>query len=117
LLTLAVALLWAATPAVACFLPSPELTAAEKECCHQMGGECGNSAMPSSHSCCKAPAQHDTVVTQAVGFSLLRHGALALSPSTVSLVSFSAETPLSRISFIHAPPPEPSPGSSPILRI
>jgi hypothetical protein len=48
---------------MACAIPDAQLTAAEKQCCKDMGGECGQDAsgMPMSHSCCKASVQppHD----------------------------------------------------------
>ncbi len=48
---------------MACAIPDAQLTAAEKECCKDMGGNCGQDAsgMPMSHSCCKTSVQqpHD----------------------------------------------------------
>jgi hypothetical protein len=38
-------------PTLACLAPTATLTEAERECCHQMADQCGNSDMPSSHSC------------------------------------------------------------------
>jgi len=50
-------------PIMACAIPDAQLTAAEKECCKDMGGNCGQDAsgMPMSHSCCKTSVQqpHD----------------------------------------------------------
>src|ERR1700740_1869254 len=50
-------------PIMACAIPDAQLTAAEKQCCKDMGGDCGQDAsgMPMSHSCCKASVQppHD----------------------------------------------------------
>jgi len=50
-------------PIMACAIPDAQLTAAEKECCKDMGGDCGQDAsgMPMSHSCCKTSVQppHD----------------------------------------------------------
>ena len=50
-------------PVMACTTPDGQLTAAEKQCCKGMGGDCGRSAsgMPMSHSCCKTSVQppHD----------------------------------------------------------
>jgi len=50
---LAIALLWAVTPAMACVLPGATMTPAERECCHHMAEQCGSSMMPASHSCGK----------------------------------------------------------------
>ena len=48
---------------MACAIPDAQLTAAEKQCCRDMGGDCGQDAsgMPMSHSCCKTSVQrpHD----------------------------------------------------------
>jgi hypothetical protein len=48
---------------MACAIPDAQLTAAEKQCCKEMGGDCGQDAsgMPMSHSCCKTSVQppHD----------------------------------------------------------
>ena len=42
-----------ASPLVACMLPDADLTAEERECCRSMADDCGDMAMPASHSCCK----------------------------------------------------------------
>ena len=48
---------------MACAIPDAQLTAAEKQCCKDMGGDCQQDAsgMPMSHSCCKTSVQrpHD----------------------------------------------------------
>ena len=46
-------------PIMACAMPDAQLTAAEKQCCKDMGGDCGQSAagMLISHSCCKTSVQ------------------------------------------------------------
>ena len=48
---------------MACAVPDTQLTAAEKQCCKDMGGDCGQDAsgMPMPHSCCKTSVQppHD----------------------------------------------------------
>jgi hypothetical protein len=48
---------------MACAIPDAQLTAAEKQCCQDMGGDCQQDAsgMPMSHSCCKTSVQrpHD----------------------------------------------------------
>ena len=48
---------------MACAMPDAQLTAAEKQCCKDMGGDCGQGAagMPMSHPCCKTSVQppHD----------------------------------------------------------
>src|SRR5260370_8626789 len=50
-------------PIMACAIPDAQLTAAEKQCCKDMGGDCqqDKSGMPMPHSCCKTSVQppHD----------------------------------------------------------
>src|ERR1700740_20085 len=50
-------------PIMACAIPDAQLTAAEKQCCKDMGGDCQKDAsgMPMPHSCCKTSVQppHD----------------------------------------------------------
>src|ERR1700747_3556577 len=50
-------------PIMACAIPDAQLTAAEKQCCRDMSGDCQQDAsgMPMSHSCCKTSVQppHD----------------------------------------------------------
>src|SRR5258708_34002694 len=50
-------------PIMACAIPDAQLTAAEKQCCKEMGGDCQQDAsgMPMAHSCCKTSVQppHD----------------------------------------------------------
>jgi hypothetical protein len=41
-------------PMMACAIPVAQLTADEKQCCKNMGGDCApGPGMPMSHSCCK----------------------------------------------------------------
>src|SRR5260370_25433177 len=50
-------------PSMACAIPDAQLTDAERQCCKDMGGDCGQDAsgMPMSHPCCKTSVQppHD----------------------------------------------------------
>src|SRR5258705_12242477 len=58
-----VAVLLLGGPIMAGAIPDTQLTAAEKQCCKEMSGDCGQdaSSMPMSHSCCKTSVQppHD----------------------------------------------------------
>src|ERR1700747_1558824 len=58
-----VAVLLLGWPIMACAIPDAQLTAAEKQCCKDMGRDCGQGAsgMPMPHSCCKTSVQppHD----------------------------------------------------------
>ncbi len=47
------ALLLAALPVMACTLPGAAMTAAERDCCKRMAGQCGRSGMAKSHGCCQ----------------------------------------------------------------
>jgi hypothetical protein len=43
-----------AGPLMACMLPGSSMTAAERECCRKMAGQCsGQGDMPMSHDCCR----------------------------------------------------------------
>jgi len=46
-------------PIMACAVPDAQLTVAEKQCCKDMGGDCGQDAsgMSMPHSCCKTSVQ------------------------------------------------------------
>ena len=44
-------------PGLSCFVPQQLLGADEKECCRQMGSQCGSKDMSSPQSCCKSPSQ------------------------------------------------------------
>ena len=49
-------------PIMACAIPDAQLTAAEKQCCKEMSGDCQDaSGIPMPHSCCKTSVQpsHD----------------------------------------------------------
>jgi len=50
-------------PIMACAVRDAQLTADERQCCKEMGGDCGQGAsgMPMSHSCCQTSVQppHD----------------------------------------------------------
>ena len=53
--TLAALLLLLVTPGLSCLVRP--LSAAENECCRQMGSQCGSKEMQSPQSCCKLPRQ------------------------------------------------------------
>ena len=114
---LTIAFLWAITPAMACVLPGATMTPAERECCHHMAEQCGSSMMPASHSCCKAQGPTNTVLPQAPAVGSLRPLTIAVIPPVASLATLPAVTVRCHLSFLHAPPPEPSPGSNSVLRI
>lgn len=114
---LTIALLWAITPAMACVLPGATMTPAERECCHHMAEQCGSSMMPASHSCCKAQGPTNNVLPQALAAGPVRPLTIAVIPPVASLAALPARTVRSHLSFLDAPPPEPSPGCNSVLRI
>src|ERR1700730_5250469 len=95
-------------PIMACAIPDAQLTADEKQCCKDMGGDCGQGAsgMPMSHSCCKTAVQppHDFRPSSTVSFS---------GPSlAISAVNFAPALPLPResnqfASWLSRTPPAP----------
>jgi hypothetical protein len=114
---LTIALLWAITPVMACVLPTATMTPAERECCHHMAEQCGSSMMPASHSCCQAQRPTNTVLPQALTAGPVRPLTIAVVPPVASLGALPAVTVRCHVSFLHAPPPEPSPGGNSVLRI
>ncbi|MGB9202948.1 MAG: hypothetical protein WCB94_03125 [Terriglobales bacterium] len=114
---LTIALLWAITPAMACVLPGATMTPAERECCHHMAQQCGSSMIPASHSCCKAQGPANTVLPKAQAAGPLRRLAVAVVPPVASLGVLPAVTVGAHLAFLHALPPEPSPGGNSVLRI
>jgi hypothetical protein len=73
--------------------------------------------MPASHSCCKAQGPTNTVFPQAQAAGPVRPLTIAVMPPVASLAALPAVTVRSHLSFLHAPPPEPSPGRNSVLKI
>ena len=112
---LAITVLWAATPAIACLVPMQQMTKAEHDCCLKMAQECGSSMMPSSHSCCQSH-HPDSAVNLVSTYAPTRPFDVAIVPNTAILLIASAS--ISRPSpALEASPPEASPGCRSILRI
>jgi hypothetical protein len=110
-------LLWAATPTMVCLLPGFAQTTAERECCHDVAGHCGQSAMPASHGCCRAPSRQEAVVVQGQANLPLKN-VMAAAPTTahVHLPAVIAASLRSPASF-EPPPGQPPFSSSSVLRI
>lgn len=112
---LAITVLWAATPAIACLVPMHQMTKAEHDCCLKMAQECGSSMMPSSHSCCQVQ-RHETAVSPVSTYSPTRPFNVAIVPQTA--ISLVAKTLLfTGVPAFETPPPESSLGCNSILRI
>jgi hypothetical protein len=112
---LVITVLWAVTPAIACMIPMRPMTHAEHECCKKMKQLCGSSAMPSSHSCCQGH-ERDTAVSPVPTYSPTRPFDVAIVPQTAVLL-IASQPILPSSAQLEAPPPEPSPGCSSVLRI
>ena len=111
-----VAVLWALTPSVACFLPTNAMTAAELECCHKMAYQCGSSTMASSHTCCRTLPQPNSATGSIRSLSPMRHvtGAVAPVAAVVITPAFSIAR---QLSALDVPPKGQSSACSSILRI
>ena len=111
-----ITMLWAVTPALACLLPTHQMTAAEHECCQKMAQQCGSAIMPSSHSCCQHPDQRAPAVRPAAAYHPPRHFSVAIVPQTAVIPIDSAS--VSRLSpAFESPSAEASPGCISVLRI
>src|SRR5215813_1059059 len=107
--------LWG-SPLLDCMLRSDALTEQERECCQEMADQCGSSAMPSSHSCCKE-------LPQSGSNSFLVGKSKNLCPEAVQPLVVVAIAPALPIEIVlavkghlHTPFKSP-PGSQTVLRI
>ncbi len=109
--TVLLALLWVASPTLACLLPGPAMTAAEHACCKQMAKMCGSSRMPQSHSCCQKVQPGNTSILiayyqSAPALQVIRVLSTPSSPREFELPETALNRPLSD-----------SPPASSVLRI
>ncbi len=116
LVLVSIVLLWVAAPAIACVLPGVTLTPAERECCHHMAQQCGQTEMPASHSCCQAPARHQDALTQASVSIPTRLVTIAVTAIQATLVLPATTRELLAID-LHSPPPDSQSSSISILRV
>jgi hypothetical protein len=104
-------------PAVACVAPDAQMTVEERVCCRMMKSQCGQMAMPISHSCCeKAP--------KSVSDSALKTDTASLHPAAfvgIRVASFEALAPQGAsygwFQRPQAAPPKFPPSAITILRI
>jgi hypothetical protein len=104
-------------PAMACMIPSAQMTTEERACCRMMHNRCEQMGMPASHGCCqKAPQStlDKALITNATNYH----------PVAVAVVSLAIyeqlSAPLVTAEWINRPdysPPQFPPGSNSILRI
>jgi len=113
-------LLLLATPVMACLIPAASMTAAERECCKRMAGECGRVGMPHSHPCCQtttAPDHFAPMKTSSSVNSVQLALAVTYAPQQTFLAPTLHESDLAPwATDIHSPPISP-PASISILRI
>jgi hypothetical protein len=104
-------------PAMACMVPSAEMSLQERACCRMMKNQCGQMEMPSSHRCCEKapPSVHDNALdTKAVTFHPVVVPAIWLAAS--ELVNPASAV----IGWVEHPdysPPKSPPSTISILRI
>src|SRR6202165_5643838 len=74
----ALAALFATLPVLACVVPNAAMTAAERECCKKMAGQCGDMGMAKSHPCCQVTATPADFHALKTASSQLHHVSLVL---------------------------------------
>jgi hypothetical protein len=104
----ALAGLFAGLPVMACVVPNAEMTAAERECCKKMAGQCGDMGMAKSHPCCQTNATPADFHALKTASSQLHHVGLvllhALPPMSQTDTYSSLAQRSSRVSCTHSPP-------------
>jgi hypothetical protein len=70
-------------PVMTCMVPGARMSAQERACCRTMGTQCGQTEMPSSHSCCQGdlPGLHNKALEARAG---------AVGPLTSAVVYLTA---------------------------
>ena len=113
-------LLLLATPVMACLIPAPSMTAAERACCKRMAGECGKAGMPQSHPCCQTttvPAHFAAIKSSSdVNSVQLAHAVTYTLHHTFTTPTRQQSDSGPWAADIHSPPISP-PASISILRI
>jgi hypothetical protein len=105
---LALAVLFAALPVMACAVPNAAMTPVEQECCKKMAGQCGDMGMSKSHPCCQVTATPadfhalKTAPSQLHHVSLVLFNALPVTSQAAAYYSFAQWS--SRVSGTHSPP-------------
>lgn len=105
----ALAMLFAVLPVMACAVRSAAMTPAERACCKKMAQQCGGADMAKSHPCCKptaTPADFQAVKTASFhadhfGLVLLHAFSLAAQGDISGLSGQDACS----VSVTHSPPP------------
>ena len=115
-LLLSIVLMWVASPAIACVFSGATLTPAERECCHHMAEQCGQAAMPASHSCCQTKSHHSDALPQASASVPTRHLTYAVAAIQTTIV-VPVPNPAWLGVYPHSPPPDTVSSFISILRI
>jgi hypothetical protein len=104
----ALAVLFAALPVMACAVPNAAMTAAERECCKKMAGQCGDMGMAKSHPCCQVTATPADFHALKTASSQLNHVSLVLfhtlPPTAQTDAYFLLAQWSSRVSCTYRPP-------------
>ena len=104
----ALAVLFAGLPVMACVVPNAAMTAAERECCKKMAGQCGDMGMAKSHPCCQVTATPADFHALKTASAQLDHVSLALLhalPLTSQADTYSSPAQWwSLVSRTHSPP-------------
>src|SRR5712691_8036840 len=104
----ALAFVFGALPMMACAVPNVAMTAAERECCKKIAGQCGDMGMAKSHPCCQVTATPadfhalKTASSQLHYVSLVLFHALPLTSQADAYFSLAQWS--SRVSCTHSPP-------------
>ena len=113
-------LLLLATPIMACLIPAASMTAAERDCCKRMAGECGKAGMPQSHPCCQTttvPAHFAAIKSSSDVNSVQLAVAFTYAlPHTFTTPTLQEPDSVPWAADIHSPPVSP-PSSISVLRI
>jgi|SRR5579863_21056 len=103
---LALAVLFAALPVMACAVTSAAMTPAERECCKKMAEQCGHAGMAKSHSCCETTTAPDFNALKTTSspdhFSLVLLHTLPLTSQADAFFSLTQGS--SGVSGTHSPP-------------
>lgn len=110
---LAIALFWAAVPAMACLVDMH--SQAQQSCCAEMNRHCSEAGMDANVPCCQLHGQDGTIATGPIPLQERPHW-LAVVPGW-SALQLSALTDKGAVVAFEAPPPRSSSAGSFILRI
>jgi hypothetical protein len=106
----ALAVLFAGLPVMACVVPNAAMTAAERDCCKKMAGQCGEMGMAKSHPCCQptgSPIDFHALKASSSSSSQDHLSLVVLQglPILAQAVTCLSLTPMAfQVSYTHSPP-------------